>query len=128
MRLLIALLLTAGLAASVHAQTVQKCVSRDGRVRYQSEPCPSGMRTAETYDAAPDPTVPAPVARRARASTARPRVSRRASRGQFRAVAGAPDACEQARAFRDDTERRVGLARNYELLSALQRRVYDACR
>jgi hypothetical protein len=128
MRPLTTLLLTVTLATSLHAQTVQKCVSRDGRVRYQSEPCPPGTRTVETYDAVPDPTEPAPVARRARASSGRPRASGRAPRLQFRTVASARDACEQARAYRDDTERRAGLSRNYELLSALQRRVYDACR
>ncbi|WP_456952813.1 hypothetical protein [Lysobacter sp. HA35] len=38
------------------------------------------------------------------------------------------DDCAQARDYRDAVERRAGLSRNYDLLSALQERVYRACR
>ena len=38
------------------------------------------------------------------------------------------DECREAKARRDETERRVGLSRTYELLSAMQREVFDACR
>jgi hypothetical protein len=109
---------------------VQKCVARNGEARYQSEPCGRGSRTAEVWDAVPEPetpqsrTPPRPTSQRAAAA---PRKPRRARYAQARNVAAA-DSCEQARAYRDDAERRAGLARNYELLSALQRRVYDACR
>jgi hypothetical protein len=129
MRHLPALLLALGLALPAHAQTVQKCVSRDGQARYQSEPCARGSRTAEVWDAAPDPVETSPAA--SRRATPRARTARQPRRGvrvANRQLASAPDSCEQARAYRDEAERRAGLARNYDLLSTLQRRVYDACR
>ena len=113
------------------AQTVQKCVARDGQARYQSGPCERGMRTAEAWDAVPEPepvrsvrAVPDYAPRRARRS----RRPFRVSRARLDASIPATESCEQARAYRDDAERRAGLARNYELLSTLQRRVYDACK
>lgn len=109
------------------AQTVQKCVDRAGQARYQSDPCRAGEKTAETWDATPDeaPSPPRPSSR-ARRYAATP-TRRRASVGAV-AAANVPDACERARAWRDAAERRAGLARNYDFLSALDRRVFDACR
>ena len=121
------------LSCDVAAQTVQKCVARDGHVRYQSEPCARGERVAEVWDATPD-EVPAPEpssgsGRRKRQSPSAS--TRRAStrRATYVASAGhSPDSCEQARAWRDAAERRAGLRRNYDLLSTLDARVFEACR
>lgn len=117
-------------AGAAGAQTVQKCVARGGHARYQSAPCARGERTAEVWDATPEP-VPVPVAART-ARAGRTRASRGAARSprseSVRTAVQTTDACADARAYRDLAERRAGLARNYELLSTLQRRVFDACR
>lgn len=113
------------LAGAAPAQTVRKCVGRDGGARYQTEPCRRGDRTAGTWDAVAEPAVvrSVPQRRSGPVAAARTRPRRRPVR-----QAAPADACADARAYRDDAERRAGLARNYELLSALQRRVFDACR
>ncbi|WP_133500071.1 hypothetical protein [Cognatilysobacter terrigena] len=119
-----------GLAATdADAQTVQKCITRDGSTRYQSEPCPRGERTAEVWDATPDPVAPASDEPRPRKRSTRTRsaTSRRTARTAVAAV-DTHNTCADARAYRDAVERRAGLARNYALLSTLQDRVYDACR
>ncbi|TCZ88338.1 DUF4124 domain-containing protein [Lysobacter sp. N42] len=109
------------------AQTVQKCRAPDGTVRYQSAACAPGERVLATWDAEPDPATPvAAPSMPTRAMSTAPRRGRTAYR---RAAARADvDPCRAAKERRDAVERRVGLARTYELLSALQRDVYDACR
>ena len=120
-------------AADANAQTVQKCVARNGHVRYQSEPCARGDRVAEVWDAEPDPTARADAApRRSAARGGRSRVALRrtpsARQLQRELVRQSDDRCAQARAYRDAVERHAGLDRDYDLLSTLQRRVFDACR
>lgn len=130
MRLISTAILALCILPTLHAQTVQKCRARDGSTRYQSSPCDRGSRTVEVWDATPD-IVAAPARTNAAVPHARARARSRpyTPRRRARAYAeAAPDACEQARAYRDEMERRAGLSRDYELLSALQRRVYDACR
>lgn len=121
-------------ATACAAQTVQKCVARNGHARYQSAPCGPGERTAEVWDATPDPVpetdddlVRVRPRRAGSRSTAR-RASSRAAALERRLAQATDDRCERARAYRDAVERRAGLDRDYDLLSALQRRVYDACR
>lgn len=125
----VALALGLAWAAPAGAQSVQKCQARDGQVRYQSAPCAHGERTLETWEALPDPE---PVRRASSEAARAPRVRRSTSRPRrVRAVAGIErefDSCAAAKAYRDAVERRVGLARTYELLSALSRQVYDACK
>ncbi|AXK71794.1 hypothetical protein DWG18_05495 [Lysobacter sp. TY2-98] len=123
-----ALLLALGVGAT-QAQTVQKCVGRDGHARYQSEPCARGERTAEIWDATPDPVTPANDGPRprTRASTRTRASSRRSARTTVAALESR-DSCADARAYRDAVERRAGLQRNYALLTTLQDRVYEACR
>lgn len=128
-RALLALALVPAVPAP--AQTVQKCVARDGHARYQSAPCARGERVADVWDATPDPVappddVPPP---RTRGATARMASRRTASAALDRRIARtSDDRCERARAYRDAVERRAGLERDYDLLSTLQRRVFDACR
>ena len=117
-----------------HAQTVQKCLDAQGGVRYQSLPCGRGDRTLASWDAVPDETVPArrDVGRASGRSGGEG--SKRATRSRRPASSAASlhaprvHTCDQAKAYRDAVERQVGLARTYELLTALSRHVYDACR
>lgn len=124
----LAVMLMAG-AGTTHAQTVQKCVARDGHTRYQSEPCARGERTAEIWDATPDPVAPAndEPKPRTRAIGRTRSTSRRATHATTAPV-DTRNRCADARTYRDAVERRVGLERNYALLSTLQERVFEACR
>lgn len=128
---LVAALILALACPESRAQSVQKCEDRAGRVRYQSAPCGRGERTLETWEAVPDPE---PVRRMAATVEREPRASRSGSRRARRPRARAHvaersfDSCSEAKAYRDAVERRVGLDRTYELLSALSRQVYDACK
>lgn len=131
-RYLSVVLLAAAVSAAgpACAQTVQKCVSPDGRARYQSAPCAAHERVAGTWDATPElPREPAPVAR-ARPPDPASIARARSRRAHSRTVpeASPPDACAQARRERDEGERRAGLKRAYALLSSLQARVFEACR
>lgn len=127
-RWVVAISLLSVVAGANAATTIHKCRGPDGRVTYQGDACAPGARTLERWDAPPDPTVAeaprlssASTRRKARAtSTSRRRTSSPASSGS--------DSCAAAKERRDSIERRVGLARTYELLSALQRDVYDACK
>lgn len=132
MRYMAATALMAGLAFSAQAATVtvHKCRTVVGNVLYQSTPCPPGERTLAVWDAAPDP--PTPAASRSRAAEPQRRSpQRRSARARYRSHAvdmASADGCAAAKARRDEIERRVGLARTYELLSALNREVFDACK
>lgn len=123
------------LSCDAAAQTVQKCVARDGHVRYQSTPCARGERVAEVWDATPDPVEPveafAPRRPRTRArGTARSARTTRVAASMRRSdrMSASTDACAEARAYRDAAERRAGLDRTYDLLATLQTRVFEACR
>lgn len=115
----------------VAAQTVQKCVAKDGHVILTSDECGMGERLAGRWDATPEPepeAVPAArsAAARARASgTARP--ASHATTGRPRSKAGAKR-CETARAKRERTLERVGLKRTFDLLRRLDDEVRAACR
>ena len=117
-----------GSVAPLAATPVHKCGLPDGRTVYQSAECARGHRTLARWHAAPDPVVANGTrsARSARAVAS----TRAAPRHRRRAGDGAPprDPCRDARARRDAIEREAGLSRTYDLLSALQREVYEACR
>ena len=117
-------------AAPACAQTVQKCVSGDGQVRYQSAPCEPHERTAGTWDAVPDARPDTRSAARTEGSQRSPISATRTARRGARAPTSPPprDACAEARQARDEGERRAGLKRTYALLSSLQARVFEACR
>ncbi len=123
---IVLLLLTA--AAPAAATAVHKCRLVDGRIVYQSAGCAPGERTLATWEAIADP--PATQAPQPRvASTRGPARARAPARRRSAAASESRvDSCSAAKERRDAIERRVGLSRTYELLSALQREVYDACR
>lgn len=103
---------------------VHKCGLPDGRTVYQSAECARGQRTLARWRAAPDPVLAATARPRRPASTSQ-REAR--ARGRAHAAVGS-DPCRDARERRDAIEREAGLSRTYDLLSALQRDVYEACR
>lgn len=114
----------------VAAATIHKCATRDGRVEYQGAPCERGERRLATWDAPPDPVnvLSEPETSRAARGPRRAARVRPARTVRTTHAAPAPDACAAARARRDEVERRVGLARTYELLASLSRDVFEACR
>lgn len=128
----LALLLLSGLAWSMPAmaQSVQKCIGHGGHVTFTSGDCGEGERLAASYAAVPDTIVPAAAYPDAGAGQARPEHRRQ---GPSRAGTGVrkrapPDRCKAARDRREQTLRRVGLKRNFDLLRKLDDQVWDACR
>lgn len=136
------LMLALALCADVSAQTVHKCVGRDGAASYQSRPCAKDAREVRSYEAAPEPPPSAEQLRALEQRRARERaesafLSHRA--GTDRSVierarlvrerpARSAGACEAAKSARQQTLDAVGLKRNYELLSRLDANVRAACR
>ena len=123
---MIALLLL--LAGPAPAETLYRCIARDGAVSYQALPCSASARLDRVVEYRLEPV--ANVAR----SPARPALTRRGSRpGPRTATAGhisrttAADRCRAARARRDAALERLGLKRTYVQLSRLDAGVRAAC-
>jgi hypothetical protein len=114
-------------AMAAGAQTVQKCLGQDGRARYQSAPCEPGERVIAQWAAEPEPE-PVRAAVSQRPAPARTYRAPRAQRAASGRMDSPVDRCRAAKEHRDAVEKRVGLARTYELLSALNSQVYDACK
>lgn len=114
-------------ATSAHAHAVYKCVARGNAVSFQDEPCGPGETTAAVRGFTPAPEVPEAIPVPARRAATRTR-ERRTSRATRREVSAARDACAEARARRDDWERRVGLKRTYDQLRHWNDTVSRACR
>ena len=122
-------LLALSLADNAHAEILYRCVSVSGEVSWQAAPCARGMRLVKSMSYTPDaPTalpLPGPpritlTGRKSRASTSY-RASTRTTRPK-------PDACARARVQREATLERVGLKRNFDLLSKLDADVRRVCR
>lgn len=136
--LAIATALAAAGPTPAQAQTVQKCIDTTGHVTLTSGECADGERLAGMYDAVPEPaTVSAAgkaefrrgqagassrsgAAARGVAGSARP--ARAKARGKL-----SPDRCQAARDRREQTLRRVGLKRTFDLLRKLDDEVWAAC-
>lgn len=108
--------------------SIYKCGMRDGRIVYQGTACAAGSRRLAQWTADPDPVLALTDTKTAEPS----RRSAGASRSRRSATTRMPraenDACAAAKARREEVERRVGLARTYELLATLSRDVFDACK
>lgn len=131
--LAIATALAAAGSTPAHAQTVQKCIDAAGHVTLTSAECGVGQRLAGRYDAVPEPATAArqvDAARQAgpnvgagvRAGARKARPARPRTRGK-----PAPDRCQAARERREQTLRRVGLKRTFDLLRRLDDEVWAAC-
>lgn len=129
-KVLVMVLLVTSWPAVASAGSVYKCATQDGRVAYQGSTCARGERVIARWEAPPDPVVvllddrrPSGASRISASRTRAPRLS-----AAVRRPRESVDACTAAKQRREEVERRVGLARTYELLTALSRDVFDACR
>ncbi len=127
----IAILLLAGTGIA-HAGTLHVCVDARGTRSYQDIPCAPQTRALGTraYDKA---TVDPTLAARTRAIEAEMDRRNRAGGGRIVVAGGArrpaaPSACEAAKAKRKATLDRVGLKRNFDLLSRLDGDVWSVCK
>lgn len=120
------------LMGTADAQVLFRCVSAKGAVSWQSVPCSQGMRMMRSI--AYTPEVPTAVAASIHQQTkpetkpeTKPRY-RSGYRVSTRARTPKPDACAKERVHREATLERVGLKRNYDLLSKLDADVRRVCR
>ena len=114
------------------AQEIHTCIDAKGIRSYQNLPCDPGQRTASvrSYEAKPeDPAVAARSAAIQQEMDRRNRPSGKATvvRTATRRPAG-PTPCQAAKAKREATLKRVGLKRNFDLLSRLDSEVWDVCK
>jgi len=124
-----------GLIAPAAAQSVQKCVGANGHVTLTSDACTDGQVLAKMYEAVPE-VVSADDGRGLQKSETGPSrnvtPARSGSRGVPRANGSrrkpAADRCQVARDRREQTLRRVGLKRTFDLLRKLDDEVWAACR
>jgi hypothetical protein len=114
---------------------VYKCKGSDGVVAFQSQPCASGAEMLDRIAATPDTAADISWARTKQLEAIRRsrQMAELASDGaRGYGSAGTVDErrarCNAAKAARDDTLRRVGLARTYELLQRLDNQVREACK
>jgi hypothetical protein len=122
---LAALLLLAG---STHAQVVYKCVGKGGKVEYSSWPCAKDQRTEREVAAIPEPV---------RQYAAPPAPARVDSTGQTNYFYKAPRQpserdvqmvkCKQAKQWRENELRRLGLRRNFDDLRRIDDWVNQQC-
>ncbi len=119
-------------AAQAKAQEIHACIDAKGSKSYQNLPCDPGQRTASvrSYEAKPDdPAVTARSAAIQQEMDRRNRPSGKATvvRTANRRPAG-PTPCQAAKAKREATLKRVGLKRNFDLMSRLDSEVWDVCK
>jgi hypothetical protein len=129
-----ALIVACLLAGSpIEAQEINTCIDAKGTKRYQNAPCDPGQRTVSvrTYTALPeDPALTARSAAIQQEMDRRNRPSGKATvvrAGSSRRPAG-PTPCQTAKAKRKATLDRVGLKRNFDLLSRLDSEVWEVCK
>jgi hypothetical protein len=106
---------------------VYRCVGKGGAVSLQSQPCAADQRVTRAIYAPPE----AERARRPTVVSSAPTQSSTYGGGPSAADyqrAQRQAACANAKASREDTLRRVGLKRTYDLLQRLDAMVYEACK
>lgn len=130
----VAWILVAMLSTPAGAQTIHRCVTRNGGVAYQSEACSADALRATTkrYHAPPDDpqamqrlkAIDADMERRRQVAIGKSSASAR----QYRRVVDKGAArCTAARARQAQTLERVGLKRTFDLLRRLDDAVRAAC-
>ncbi len=120
-------------ATSISAQEIHTCIDAKGRKSYQNMPCAPEERTVSVrpYEATPeDPAIASRIASIQKEMDRRNHSSGKATivrAGGTRRAAG-PTPCQAAKAKRKATLDRVGLKRNFELLSQLDSEVWEVCK
>lgn len=121
------------LATRVAAQEIHTCIDAKGIKSYQNLPCDPGHRTASvrSYEAKPDD--PAVAARSAAIQQEMDRRNRPSGKATVVRTAAnrrpsGPTPCQAAKAKREATLKRVGLKRNFDLLSRLDSEVWEVCK
>lgn len=110
------------------AQTVQKCIAADGHVTLTSDACAAGHRLAGTYDAVPEQVATATPAKVSSDRTLSGSRTRRAGGASGSRARGTPATrCQAAHDRREQTLRRAGLKRTFDLLRKLDDEVWAAC-
>jgi hypothetical protein len=115
------------------AQEIHTCIDAKGIKSYQTMACAPEQRTASVrrYEIKPvDPTLAARTLAIEQEMDRRNRPSGKASvirAGSVRRAAG-PTPCQAAKTKRDATLKRVGLKRNFDLLSQLDSEVWEVCK
>ena len=129
-RCLLALLLL--LASNTHAEALNKCISGSGAVSWQTTPCARGMRMVKSIEYTPDPPTPLLAHQQVRTSVkiskSRVATGYRGSARTTRRARPKHNPCARARERREATLQRVGLKRNFDLLSKLDADVRSVCR
>ncbi len=106
---------------------VYRCVDRANGVSFQSQPCGPGQRTTRAIPAPPEPEPVRPrQPSRANVSAPESYSSSWAPGNDERARRRAQ--CANARQDREETLRRIGLRRTYDLLQRLDTVVNEACK
>ena len=135
MVLLVLGVFSAAVSVCAHAETLYRCIDAHQRISYQAQACALGQRLSRTLDYQPDPV---PTVHRAPATTAGStefspshrrgvgiRYRMRTPRAQRIATGDAQ--CRHAKAHREARLLKLGLARTYAQLSALDADVRAAC-
>lgn len=120
-------------AATASAQEIHTCIDAKGRKSYQNMPCAPEQRTAAVRRYEKRSEDPALAARTVAIQQEMDRRNRPGGKatvvrsGGTRRAAG-PTPCQAAKAKRKATLDRVGLKRNFELLSQLDSEVWEVCK
>lgn len=121
---IVAMLLVAG---SAQAQVVYKCVGKNGHVEFSSWPCASDKKTVKAVAAPPDPVRPyTPPAPRQQPQQV---VTNTFYNGQTQPTAreAAMKRCTNAKQWRADELRRLGLKRTFNDLRRVDDWVNSQC-
>lgn len=118
-------------ASPAAAESLNRCIARDGAVSYQALPCATTARLDRVVEYRPDPVTSISTARQGPPRVAAPAPiprSRhlRTPRAQ-RAAATAAQRCRAARERREAALQRLGLKRRYAQLSQLDADLRAAC-
>jgi Domain of unknown function (DUF4124) len=120
-------------APHVGAQEINTCIDAKGLKSYQNAPCDPRQRTVavRAYTIRPeDPTLIARTAAIQQEMDRRNHPGGKAAMvrtGQSRRTAG-PTPCQAAKTKREATLKRVGLKRDFDLLSQLDSEVWEVCK
>jgi hypothetical protein len=135
LRLLLAIAMLCASVAPVAAETqrtIYRCIGINRAISYQDVPCDPHQRTSATRRYTVETVEPTSDAqRRSRKETShRERGAQRVTSivVSKRQTPKPPSRCEAAKAKRESGLARLGFKRDFDLMSALDRTVWDACK